>query len=559
MDNKEKELSNYIDSLNKEQQPKVHDGLIDSSGELDKLYNTIRLVRSLRDPEMPNDNFSQELANSVKDKLSQKNSAENHKKPWFIGFAAVAAALVMVITISNLLPFGNTNVVHAMNNAFKEVKAYHGFLEIIETNANGDTITQAKLEVWANKEGQYYVKETEGSQTGLSTFNNGDMKWQIRPEENQVYLYPAFPDPYLFTFELGKEVKNVTDAMSTKIVDEDTVAGRQCSILEVSPKGGSPYHIWVDKKTKLPLQKQYAMQNALQYKVTYTKIDFVDSIPSEIMVYNLPKGFKENNTNPEQIVNNLGESSGIVDFTPQAMQNIPNGYIKDIIALDTNKKIVKQYYTTQNKAKKVVILQGKSVSEFKLAPTAVLGKVNGSTAEIMSPVQENFGILSGGGPYAGVTNINSIRWQQSGFEYAVVGNTSLEELASFVESLINGKIKMPLTNDELNVKPQVEVPVDLEIEKNEQKSVDAGHSPWRLDPVFVAQVFVSLKISPEGIVGDYPIEYKDLKIVENNGKVAVVEAGGDKSPIKTVYLKRLIRQDSTGIWTVVGYDSVDKK
>lgn len=108
-------------------------------------------------------------------------------------------------------------------------------------------------------------------------------------------------------------------------------------------------------------------------------------------------------------------------------------------------------------------------------------------------------------------------------------------------------------------KPQVKVNIDLEREKNDQKSVDAGHSPWKLDSVFVSQVFVSLKISPEGIQGDYPIKYQELKVIKNNGKVAVVEVHGDKTPVRRVYLKRLIRQDNTGIWTVIGYDPVTNK
>jgi len=84
--------------------------------------------------------------------------------------------------------------------------------------------------------------------------------------------------------------------------------------------------------------------------------------------------------------------------------------------------------------------------------------------------------------------------------------------------------------------------------------VDAGHSPWKLDPVYVAQVFVSLEISPEGIVGNYPVNYEDIKVIKNNGIEAVLEVSGDVSNISKVYLKKLIRQDSTGIWTVVGYD-----
>jgi len=49
---------------------------------------------------------------------------------------------------------------------------------------------------------------------------------------------------------------------------------------------------------------------------------------------------------------------------------------------------------------------------------------------------------------------------------------------------------------------------------------------------------------------------ENLKVIQQTDKVAVVEVGGDKTPISRVYLKRLIRQDNTGIWSVVGYDPV---
>jgi hypothetical protein len=102
--------------------------------------------------------------------------------------------------------------------------------------------------------------------------------------------------------------------------------------------------------------------------------------------------------------------------------------------------------------------------------------------------------------------------------------------------------------------PTVKVDVDLEAEEKEQISVDAGHSPWKLDPAFVAQVFASLLLLPEGIVGEYPIAYEDIEITTNNGTDATAEIKSANSIAKYVYLKRLVRQDDTGIWTVVGYD-----
>lgn len=55
------------------------------------------------------------------------------------------------------------------------------------------------------------------------------------------------------------------------------------------------------------------------------------------------------------------------------------------------------------------------------------------------------------------------------------------------------------------------------------------------------------------MVGDYPIGEEQLSDVMNDGIEAMMEVSGE-SPIKKVYLKKLVRQDPSGIWTVVGYD-----
>ncbi|MDF2520167.1 MAG: hypothetical protein K0R84_795 [Clostridia bacterium] len=545
MSNNENKLSDYIDSLNAEKKPKEH-GQEDISPELEELMKTVRQVKSLKEPAMPDSGFGRRVAQAAaKNKKSRKS--------WFVGFAAVAAA-VMIFALSFTIA-GRNNIVYAMEQAFQEVKAYHGYIEIIQTNAAGDEAVQGKREVWADKSGSYYVKEVEGTQEGLVTINNGQSKWQIQPDSKEVHVFSAFPDPYRFTFELGEEVEDVKNAVETKKIGEEQVAGREAVVLEVSPQGGEKYKLWIDKETKLPLKKQSAMQNALQYTITYTHIDFESAIPAELIAYKLPEGFKEVNTNKEQLVNNLEEAKSVAGYSVKAPAEIPEGYLLDSIAVELDAKIVKFYYTDTDKQNTVVVLQGKAAGEFKPSTKAVLGKINDSIAELQSPIAADSEILSGGGLYAGVTDISSIRWQEGGFEYAVVGNTAMDDLGLFVKEIAGAEIELPSQADMPAAKPQVEVPVDLEIEKNEQKSVDAGHSPWKLDPVFVAQVFASLKLSPEGITGDYPIAYESLEVEQNTGVEAIIKVNDDKSPISKIYLKKLIRQDNTGIWTVVGYDN----
>ncbi len=562
MEGMEKKLSDYIDKLNAEKKPEEHENSAETP-EMEKLMNTVRLVRTLKEPDMPEKSYARRLAGDVAGKLSGKRKTGKGKFAWLGGIGAVAAMVAVIFMVSLMLPLGSANIVSAMEQAFQEVKAYHGVLEVVQANADGEETVQAKREVWADREG-YYVRETQGSYEGMITVNNGQKKWQIRPNEKKTYVFPAFPDPYRFTFELGKEIEDVKNALSTEVVGQEMVSGRKAYVLEVTPKGGQPYRIWIDKETRLPLQKEGPMQNAIQYRIVYSKIEFMDSVPEEFFAYKVPEGFDEIDTNPEQLVNSLEEAEGIAGFTPKAPKDIPEGYRLDGIAVVTNtspeandSKTVKFYYSSQDGKNKVAAVQGKATDAFKPVSQAILGKAGSSTAEIQSPVSEEQGVLAGGGAYAGVTGVASIRWQKDGLEYAVVGNVSLEELAAFAEKITGETIEIPEGDHESSMKPQVEVPVNMEIEENEQKSVDAGHSPWKLDPVYVAQVFVSLKISPEGIQGDYPVKYEEFIIEKNTGVEAVVEVTGHVTPVRRVYLKKLIRPDSTGIWTVVGYDPVD--
>jgi len=557
MNNNQKRLSDYIDSLNAEKKPKAHEKPNNSS-ELNDLFHTVRLVRSLKEPTMPESDYPKNLAKSVHSELAKNRPSKNRQRMWLASAASIAALLIIAFVANIILPIGHRDIVYAMEEAFQKIAAYHGIVEVVQTNAEGQSYIQSKIEVWANKEGQYYIKGLEGPLKDLITVNNGERKWQIRPEQKEVYVFPAFPDPYTFTFDLGNEIKEVKNALSTKIVGKDTIAGRKTSIIEVTPNGGMPYRIWVDEQTDLPLQKQYAMHNALQYTIAYTQIEFSDAIPEELIAYNIPHDFEEINTNPELLVNNMEEAQEVVGFNIEIAENIPNGFVLDSIAVIPETKLLKLYCTAiSGENGKVIVIQGRSTDKLTPASNSILGKLGEDTIEIQSPIHDSIGILGGGGVYAGVTDSRSIRWQQDGFEYAAVGNVSLEDLTSFVEGLTGKQIEIPSIEGKDENKPKVKVPVDLTVEENTQKSVDGGSSPWKLDPVFTAQVFVSLEMSPEGITGDYPIAIEDLTVVQNTGTEAIVEVRGDKTPIRRVYLKRLIRQDSTGIWTVVGYDPTE--
>jgi hypothetical protein len=153
--------------------------------------------------------------------------------------------------------------------------------------------------------------------------------------------------------------------------------------------------------------------------------------------------------------------------------------------------------------------------------------------------------IAAGGPLE--VRQERLRWRQNGIEIQVEGAQRME-----LAGQIAADLTIPNAGQNLVSKAQVKVSVDREIVEADQKQVDRGSSPWQLDPLQVSLTFVNLKVTPEGIQGEPEIPMSSFKLAMNNSAEAVVEVAD--GPIRRVYLKRLVRQDETGIWSVTGYD-----
>jgi len=564
--NKIRRIDRYINTLNKEKRPLEH-GIKAYSEEHDRLTGVVRRVKALGEIKYPNEDFEKRLIKAVTAEIPSGNEATDGgriatgtersngmrliKSAVAITAAAFVAAFIMLSVADQCSPKESSSFVYAMEKAMQAIKAYHGIIEYSEINGLGETVLQSKKEVWADSKGNYYVKELEGVSKGCITVNNGQMKWQIRQKEQVAYIFQSFPDPYRFSFELGRELEDVRRALTIKEVGEDSISGRETLILEITPDAGLPYRLWIDKESKLPLQRESAMQNALMYKMSYSFIEFADAIPDELLSYELPAGFAEINNSQQQLVAGIEEARKITGIQILLPDKIPDGYFLDKIAVVKSEPSIQLYYNKKEsiamtdsvqggfqKTNPLVVIKGSPAGEFKPEPGSLLGQIGGSRAEIIDD-----GLIV------------SVRWQQEDMEYTVLGNDSMEVIKAFIRGMTDGELLIRENNRQSAEEPQIKVEVDFEAEENQQKNVDAGHSPWLLDPVYVSQVFASLLLSPEGITGDYPVPYEAIELVENDGVSARAVIHDDKSVARVVYLKRLVRQDDTGIWTVIGYDT----
>ena len=508
---REEKLSEYIDALNREQEPEIP---VTDDPELEKLMATAHLVRALKEPILPEEGYPQRLAQTVADRVkSEKESSEQPKKSApkpikgiLLPVAVLAASLLLFVWIERL-GIWKQDVVYAMEKAVAKLSNYHGILEMRTRNEAGEEWLVRQVELWY-EEDKYAIKQADG----VLTVNNGQRKWQVDHEKKEVVLLPLVPDPTRNYFDLRDKAKQARQ-YPHRVVGTEQIAGREAIKLEISPPGGTEYYLWVDAETNLPVQLQTAMQKALQTTYTFVKFEPNIEMNPRIFAYQVPEGYRVVEDDAGQLVATIEEAADISGFLPLLPDQAP------IRIFAFQDRIVLDYGDT-------TIVETIPEGDFELAPNASLGSAAGGPLEIW---QER------------------LRWRQNGIEIQVEGPQRIGLAGQIAADLV-----IPNPDQDLASKAQVKVSVEKEIVEANQKQVDSGSSPWQLDPLQVSMVFVSLKITPEGIQGEPEIPMPSFTLTANNGVEAVVEVA--EGPIKRVYLKRLIRQDETGIWSVVGYD-----
>src|SRR5690606_30422988 len=109
-----------------------------------------------------------------------------HRRRRWTAFGLVATiALVMVSLVVG--PWSrNADIVMAMEQAVAALHSYHGVLEKRTINADGETWPVHRVEIWW-EDGRYMTRDEHG----VITVNNGERRWQVRPDEGAVLLLPA--------------------------------------------------------------------------------------------------------------------------------------------------------------------------------------------------------------------------------------------------------------------------------------------------------------------------------------------------------------------------------
>lgn len=490
----EEELDRWIDALNRERRPRPA-----ADPEAAELLAVVRTVRTLRPAAEPSPHLGRRLAGVIRGGHGRARTP--------VRVAALVAGLLLLVLLAPRRPGPEGDVVLALERAVARLAGYHGILEQRTINGAGEEWLVRRDEIWSEG-GKYATRDDQGT----LTVNNGERRWQVRPLERRVILLPLIPDPRRGALDLREEARRARRHPHA-VTGREVVAGREAVRLTVSPPGGLPYDLWIDARTHYPVQLRTAMQNGLQTLYTFVRFEADAPIDPALFAFRPPEGFQVIADDPGEQVATLREAAAVAGFEPLPPARAPARILafRDRIALD--------YGDT-------TVIQTPARGSFEPARHGAIGRAGGGPLEIVG---------------------DRLRWRQAGVEIRIEGPQRVA-----LARRIAPDLALPDPKEDLAADAQITVPVDMGVAENDQRGVDAGHSPWQLDPVQVAMTFVNLRLSPGGIRGEPAVGSASFTLLADTGVQAVVAV--DRGPVARVYLKRLVRQDETGIWSVTGYD-----
>lgn len=179
----------------------------------------------------------------------------------WVRIAVGAAALALVLGAGSYTWRGvqSRQVVFAMDEAVAALSSYHGILAV----KNGNAVELERMEVWSAG-ANYAVQFADGTRLIF----DGE-RWYARQGDQKVMLRSL---PAATGLEIRREAANAAQ-FHPALVGKDQVGGREALKLRLTPPGGSPYYLWVDAETHMPVKLQTVNNRVASYAAYYIQFE----------------------------------------------------------------------------------------------------------------------------------------------------------------------------------------------------------------------------------------------------------------------------------------------
>lgn len=429
------------------------------------------------------------------------------RRPRWMGLRAALTAVAALFLIVLLAPgFGQRNVVLAMEKALAELHSYHGVLEASWESPEGTGSEQTEI-WWA---GDRYKVVTP--QHGI-WYSDGDYRWTVHHDQSRAQKSLALGTGEEFQPWDIRLMAKYALKYPARTVAHETVAGRKTVKLELARAGGDPWYLWLDAETNLPLQ--FTRRTDSQETFRFVRFEANPELPDDLFTYTPPAHYAVQVAD-ERWVDSVAEAASVKGFTPLLPQEGPRrvAVTAHSIVLDYGDTLIYQQKTEQFKA--------------PIGWGDLKGKAAGSTVYVQGD--------------------GHLRWYQQGIDIAMSGSRTVELARQIAPDLT-----LPDPAQDLVSAAQVKVAVEMTEANRVQRLMDAYREDHHHSyPVAAAAAFVN-GLSHPGV--DRPtaqVAEWEFEEEANTGVEAIVTTA--KGPISRIYVKRVVRQDHSGAWFVVGYD-----
>lgn len=236
----------------------------------------------------------------------------------------------LALTLALLLVLGSTVAVMAAPSAGQVLRralladnaqTYKGTMVIFSWVAGTGEATVARVYQAPGKSRLEYL--TSGNDPYLITLDDGNHRWQYRPQEKTAVI--EFSQG--FAQDVEEQLALLGHNYNLQYGGSGEVSGRPTEILELVARGcGHPsQRLWVDRQTGVVLRtEQYRGDGSLGALTVFTAFEPVESLPETLFRLKLPRGVRVTKELGAIPLSDLGEVAGLPVRLPA---RLPAGYV----------------------------------------------------------------------------------------------------------------------------------------------------------------------------------------------------------------------------------------
>ncbi|WP_192868129.1 outer membrane lipoprotein-sorting protein [Calderihabitans maritimus] len=335
--------------------------------------------------------------------------------------AILILAVVLTGCQANLL--SADQIAAKMKAANEKINSYESKMEMT-VKMGGQTQTTI-IKQWMKRPDLMRV-EAESSEDGkILSVSDGKRLWTYMEKKNQVMVFDVPGEIKKQQEEMGfltEMVDRFLKEFEIEVVGQEKVAGRDCYILNLTPKQDAEFplgkiKLWVDRESWMPL-KQEIKNDQMQVTMTYKEIRYNVDLDDNLFKFEAPPGVKVKEVNLEPKKLTLEEARKTADFQVFEPTYLPEGVtLQDIRQFEFDQTSLMLNYRAPGE-QNLTIMESKPRKDEMAQPWAEKIMIGSYEGQVIT--RNNFTILS---------------WVQDGTQIVITGTYDKETMVKIAESM----------------------------------------------------------------------------------------------------------------------------